>query len=943
MSNSSSLNLITFNCHGLASTDKIIQIKKYATSKKCQVILLQEAMVSTLTDEFFDIFPSARYYTRHSSAGQGLVSIVDSINFPNGASIEIKDRSTDTTLIHFVNLKFQSECITIANIYHGPRFESFDECFLALLVEEVDICCGDFNCYHNRTNLERYRQFNNLIESDFMLLSNSNTFPASSATDAGPDHCLLNNTSLLQVSDAAIGTLQSDHNSLLLNVVIDWFDYQPESSASFKEITIFDYSLISSAFMDSEYEALKSDSAFLENYYKLWESWLEKCRKTIQISGDRPGPSIVDSLAAVSSSAEYDKTLGDWLCEADNVNNLATTFKVLKHLTNVRESKETCNLDFTKKISRTSELKSWDNFKNLAEKPRKLSQAKMVQYKRAVKWYTRILGRKSSLEFSMFELKSAMQKIKKSCVGCDRVPFKFFPRSNEHLKNFLKAINTEIFSQKPLIQQLKSARAQFITKPHDPFKLRSIQMVNRLSALVETLLTNRLMNVVLNSNKFDNRHGFIKSRSTDHVVARLVNKLWENKEAGLKTAVVSLDQSKAYDTVNHKLLIIKLKRLIQAHGDYDKYAIIVGFTDLWLDGRSTRWGNFKAAVRVGVPQGSPYSCLLYVVFFDYSAPEAFVVLALYYADDVHFVVEGVTWKEVEGKINNLVISFDLWCEQEGQIINKSKSTCCFIGRKSTNYRVDFELNEAITNEFRCLGVVFQSNFTFTSHVQNLQRWLKVRTSVIKILQFRLSISTDVLIRVAQTYRAKLVYGTYWILTLSKSLFSALSSSLNMLYRAVGGFTKLVPASIVNSYIGLDPLEIYFNYWIISRSVDCHVTGQFDLFGLFIHAIQPENNQLPDSPRYSYRFRSKTIAAQANNTTSPQDIFPDRASDWFDDNVAYRKMALDLFDKNLKGYKIVLKRNLLARVLPKGTWSLEEVTKLNAEYYERFCGNETGIG
>ena len=55
------------------------------------------------------------------------------------------------------------------------------------------------------------------------------------------------------------------------------------------------------------------------------------------------------------------------------------------------------------------------------------------------------------------------------------------------------------------------------------------------------------------------------------------------------------------------------------------------------------------------------------------------------------------------------------------------------------------------------------------------------------------------------------------------------------------------------------------------------------------------------------------------------------------------MALDLFDKNLSGYKIVLKRNLLARVLPKGTWSLDEVTKLNTEYYERFCGNETGIG
>ena len=938
---SSNLNLLTFNCHGLASTEKIIEIKKFATRKNIQILLLQESMVKELPDAFSNIFPSARYYSRHSSAGQGLVTIVDTINFPNDVIIAIKDRSTHATLVHSLELNYGSENLSIANIYHGPRNDSFDESFLEM-INEFDLCAGDFNCYHYRNNLERYRQFNDLTESNFSLLSNANTFPASSASDIGPDHFILNNASMIRTSDATLGTLQSDHSSLLLSIHVDWLVNKPDNSTSSKEITIFDYSKISQGFMELEYESLESD-ACLENYYELWESWLEKCRKTIKISGDRPPSSIVDSLAAVSDSAEYDKTLGDWLCEADNVNNLSTTFKVLKHLTNVKESKELCNLDFTKKISRTSELKSWDNFKKLAENPRKISQAKMVQYKRAIKWYSRILNRSSIIKFSLLELKSALLKIKKTCIGSDRVPVKFFPRSNDHLQKFLKAINKQIFSLKPLIPQLKSARAQFITKPHDPFKLRSIQMVNRLSALIETLFTNRLMDVVLNSSKFDNRHGFIKSRSTDHVVGKLVEKLWQNKVAGIKTAVVSLDQSKAYDTVSHKLLVIKLKKLIQAYGQYDKYAIIVGFTNLWLEDRSTRWGNFKAAVRVGVPQGSPYSCLLYVVFFDYTAPTSLVILSLYYADDVHFVIEGLSWNEIEGKINHLVISFDSWCECEGQIINKSKSTCCFIGRKTSSYNEDFELSNAVTSDFRCLGVTFQANFTFTKHVQNLQRWLKIRTSIIKILQFRLSISTDVLIRVAQTYRAKIVYGSYWLLNLSKSLFSALNTSLNMLYRAVGGFTKLVPSSIVNNYIGLDSLEKYFHYWLVSRSVDCHVTGQFDLFGLFVHSIQPENNELPDSPRYSYSFRSSTIATRASKKFSPQDIFPEQAFEWFDENLVFRDLALGLFDRHLMGYKIVLKRKLLAKVMAKGTWSFDVVNKWNMEYYDRFCGIGTEVG
>ena len=931
----STTKILSFNCRGLASLEKILNIRKFIDSNKIDIALLQESLVKSLPDEFYSLFPSTHFMSRHTKKGQGLVSIVRLANLPDGLDIQILDKSIgDISLLHVIQFSEGYHTFNVLNIYHGPKSAKFPDKLFDLL-SDIDVCGGDMNCYIGRNNLQRYRQFENLLETRFLPLCTSNSYINSASDDIGPDHFLLNTTSLVSSDAATFGTLESDHKSLILEVTVDWWEnfVEPPSSVS-KSLTIFDYNKISSSFMEESYASIPVKPS-LEVFYSLWQSWLSKCTLKITVDEDRPSNSIFDSLSAANSSSEFGEIMADWLCQADNISNVGETFKVLNHFSKIDHDKQLAITDSSKKISRTSELKSFDAFKQNASSAGHLSSAKLLRYKRAVKWYRRIVGRNNSIQFSVFEFKLAISKVSKSCVGPDRIPMKFLPKKDEDIKKLLFAVNESLFSLDTLPQQLKDATASFIPKANDPLKLRSIQMVSRLSAVIETLVSNRLMEILLKTPKFDDRHGFIKNRSTDQVIGKLVDKLWSNDKSGRKSAVVSLDQSRAYDTVNHKFLIVKLKRLVQQHKQYERFAVIVAFTDLWLHGRITSWGNFKVNVRVGVPQGSPYSCLLYVVYFDYSAPLGLVSLSLYYADDVHFFVEGSTWPEVESKIEALEVDFSRWCLSNGQIVNQSKSTCCFIHRKSEP-PTNFALADSTVQSFRCLGVTFQSNFNFNLHVLYLQKWIKTRTSIIRILRSKLSLSTDVLLRVAQTYRAKVLYGSFWLLVLSKSQFDTLSCSIMGLFRAVAGFNKMVPTETVLEFLGLDSLSTYFCYWLATRSADAKVTGQFDIFNIYL--LEPESNELPISPRHSYNLRQSTV--RATSSSKSESKFPLNAEIWFENTVDMRKDALGFFGQYLKGYKVKLKRKYLKRILAKGTEVIEAVDELNKKYYNKVMGQNS---
>ena len=193
------------------------------------------------------------------------------------------------------------------------------------------------------------------------------------------------------------------------------------------------------------------------------------------------------------------------------------------------------------------------------------------------------------------------------------------------------------FSKGSLPDKLKTARVTPIFKKGNNTLVtnyRPISVLPCFSNLLERIMYNRLYKFLLENNiLYQKQFGFQNAHSAEHAILQLVNQITEAFSQEKYTLGIFPDLSKEFDTVNHNILLEKLK----AHEIQSK---ILKWFRSYLSNRKQfiLYDDFKTEVKIvkcGVPHSSILGRLLFPIFVNDLSNSTKVLDPVLFADDTN--------------------------------------------------------------------------------------------------------------------------------------------------------------------------------------------------------------------------------------------------------------------------------------------------------------------
>ena len=282
---------------------------------------------------------------------------------------------------------------------------------------------------------------------------------------------------------------------------------------------------------------------------------------------------------------------------------------------------------------------------------------------------------------------------------------------------------------------LKLGKITPIFKKGNPEEFGNYRPVSTLpifGKLFEKIIYSRIYSFaqsqgIINTNQF----GFRKSHSTGHAVNYSVKIIEEALRKHKHVLGIFIDLSKAFDTIDHNTLLVKLNR-------YGIRGKALSLIDSYLS-RRTQYTEVLGeksdhlTVKYGVPQGSVLGPLLFLLYINDISRASALGTFIMFADDTNIFVEGHTAEEAYAKGNELLHSVQKYMLLNKLHINMSK--CCYIHFKPKPCKANFiqpppKHDLFIDNfpikkvtETKFLGVTIDENLSWDPHITALRRKL----------------------------------------------------------------------------------------------------------------------------------------------------------------------------------------------------------------------------
>ena len=339
-------------------------------------------------------------------------------------------------------------------------------------------------------------------------------------------------------------------------------------------------------------------------------------------------------------------------------------------------------------------------------------------------------------EVTSHDVQMAIQRLSPKSANFDNIPASIVIDCSEPVSRALAKLINASFFEGVYPSCLKGSKIIPVFKKGNrssAANYRPISLIPVFAKVFETVVYNVVHNYLSRNSLYSStQYGFRPGYSTTQACADAIDHVSKLVDNGYTTGIVFLDVTKAFDSVNHKILLRKMVF-------YGFGTNVVKWFASYLADRTAfvQVGAHTAdysGPEIGVPQGSILGPLLYNVYVNDLSNAAFKCRITQYADDTCLLVKSrKDANSLQKKMESATSSVISWFKANRLSVNVQKSKLIAFGklrREIKSIHVGTQLI-ASSDDIVYLGLRIDSRLKWHGHIQYV---------VSRIKQFRLLLS-----------------------------------------------------------------------------------------------------------------------------------------------------------------------------------------------------------
>ena len=263
---------------------------------------------------------------------------------------------------------------------------------------------------------------------------------------------------------------------------------------------------------------------------------------------------------------------------------------------------------------------------------------------------------------------------------------------------------------------------------------RPISLLPTISKIFEKLMYSRLIDFIKKHNiLYENQFGFQSGMSTEYAVNALLNNIIETLEKKEFGVCILLDFAKAFDTVNHEILISKLE-------NYGIRGVALQWLRSYLSNRMqcVEIGDVQSElefIKCGVPQGSVLGPLLFLIYINDIVNSSTIFKFILFADDTSLYYSCKNARTIEETVNRELAKISDWLSANRLSLNVGKSKLLYFTNNDRGILkdIDIRINNQILAEVsnaKYLGVYIDNKLQWDTHINNIKLRLSKGVSIL---------------------------------------------------------------------------------------------------------------------------------------------------------------------------------------------------------------------